>query len=221
MKKYLMEMIGTFFLVFTIGMSVLAGGNDVIPPLAIGAILMVMIYAGGHISGGHFNPAVTLGVWIRGKLDNKDLLPYMLYQTAGAVVAALLVYYVMPVSEPQPRNLALIPELIAEFLFTFALVFVVLNSATSKDNSGNSFYGLAIGFTVLAGAFAVGGVASAAFNPAVAVGISMMGMSLWSKIWVYLVANLLGGAVAGWAFKGLAPEVTDAPPAPAVPQTNP
>ncbi len=220
MKKYLMEMIGTFFLVFTIGMSVLAGGNDVIPPLAIGAILMVMIYAGGHISGGHFNPAVTLGVWIRGKLDNKDLLPYMLYQTAGAVVAALLVYYVMPVSEPQPRNLALIPELIAEFLFTFALVFVVLNSATSKDNSGNSFYGLAIGFTVLAGAFAVGGVASAAFNPAVAVGISMMGMSLWSKIWVYLVANLLGGAVAGWAFKGLAPEEA-APPAPAMPQTNP
>ena len=221
MKKYLMEMIGTFFLVFTIGMSVLAGGNDVIPPLAIGAILMVMIYAGGHISGGHFNPAVTLGVWIRGKLENKDLLPYMLYQTAGAVVAALLVYYVMPVSEPQPRNLALIPELIAEFLFTFALVFVVLNSATSKDNSGNSFYGLAIGFTVLAGAFAVGGVASAAFNPAVAVGISMMGMSAWTKIWVYLVANLLGGAVAGWAFKGLAPEEEAAPPAPAMPQTNP
>lgn len=221
MKKYVMELIGTFFLVFTIGMSVLAGGNDVIPPLAIGSILMVMIYAGGHISGGHFNPAVTLGVWIRGKLENKDLLPYMLFQTIGAVLAAVLVHYVMPVAEAQPRNLALVPELIAEFLFTFALVFVVLNSATAKDNSGNSFYGLAIGFTVLAGAFAVGGVASAAFNPAVAVGISMMGMSLWSKIWVYLVANLLGGAVAGWAFKGLAPEVTDAPPAHAVPRTNP
>ena len=221
MKKYLMELIGTFFLVFTIGMSVLAGGSGVIPPLAIGAILMVMIYAGGHISGGHFNPAVTLGVWIRGKLDNKDLAPYMLYQVAGGALAAVLVHYVMPVAQPQPRNLALIPELIAEFLFTFALVFVVLNSATSKDNSGNSFYGLAIGFTVLAGAFAVGGVASAAFNPAVAVGISMMGMSAWSKIWVYLVANLLGGAVAGWAFKGLAPEEEVAPPARAVPRTNP
>lgn len=220
MKKYVMEFIGTFFLVFTIGMSVLAVGNNVIPPLAIGAILMVMIYAGGHISGGYYNPAVTLGVWVRGKLENKDLVPYMLYETAGAALAALLVRYIMPVAQPQPRNLAVMPELIAEFLFTFALVFVVLNSATSKDNSGNSFYGLAIGFTVLAGAFAVGGVASAAFNPAVAVGISMMGMSLWSKIWVYLVANLLGGAVAGWTFKGLASK-EDLPPAHAVPRTNP
>jgi aquaporin Z len=222
MKKYVMELIGTFFLVFTIGMSVLAGGSNVIPPLAIGSILMVMIYAGGHISGGHFNPAVTLGVWIRGKCDTKDVLPYMLFQIIGAVFAALIIHYVMPVAQPQPRNLALVPELVAEFLFTFALVFVVLNSATSKDNSGNSFYGLAIGFTVLAGAFAVGGVASAAFNPAVAVGISMMGMSLWSKIWVYLLANLLGGAVAGWTFKGLAPESESARPTPApIPRTNP
>lgn len=221
MKKYVMELIGTFFLVFTIGMSVLAGGNGVIPPLAIGSILMVMIYAGGHISGGHFNPAVTLGVWIRGELEGKDVLPYMLYQTAGAVIAAVVVRYLMPVAQPQPRNLALGPEMIAEFLFTFALVFVVLNSATSKDNSGNSFYGLAIGFTVLAGAFAVGAVASAAFNPAVAVGISMMGMSAWSKIWVYLLANLLGGATAGWAFKGLAPEAEVHPPISATPRTNP
>jgi aquaporin Z len=221
MKKYVMELIGTFFLVFTIGMSVLAGGSGVIPPLAIGSILMVMIYAGGHISGGHYNPAVTLGVWVRGKLDNKDVLPYMLFQTVGAVIAAAVVLYLMPIAQPQPRNLALVPELIAEFLFTFALVFVVVNSATSKDNSGNSFYGLAIGFTVLAGAFAVGGVASAAFNPAVAVGISMMGMSAWSKIWVYLVANLLGGAAAGWAFKGLAPEVETPAPVSTTPRTNP
>ncbi len=214
MKKYVMEFIGTFFLVFTIGMSTLAGGDGVIPPLAIGSILMVMIYAGGHISGGHYNPAVTLGVWIRGQCEKKDVLPYMLFQVMGAVIAAGVVLYLLPSVEPQPRNLALVPELVAEFLFTFALVFVVLNSATSKDNSGNSFYGLAIGFTVLAGAFAVGGVASAAFNPAVAVGISIMGMSAWSKIWVYLVANLLGGAVAGAAFRGLAPEAAPAPAPP-------
>lgn len=222
MKKYLMELIGTFFLVFTIGMSVLAGGNGVIPPLAIGSILMVMVYAGGHISGGHYNPAITLGVWIRGEFKNKDVLPYMLYQLAGAAIAAGVVRYLMPTATAQPRNLALGPELIAEFLFTFALVFVVLNSATSKDNSGNSFYGLAIGFTVLSGAFAVGAVASAAFNPAVAVGISIMGMSAWSKIWVYLLANLLGGAVAGFAFKGLAPEVEHPAPFPAAtPRTTP
>lgn len=216
-----MELIGTFFLVFTIGMSVLAGGDGVIPPLAIGSILMVMIYAGGHISGGHYNPAVTLGVWIRGNFEKKDVLPYMLFQIVGAAIAAGFVLYMLPASAPQPRNLSVVPELIAEFLFTFALVFVVLNSATSKDNSGNSFYGLAIGFTVLAGAFAVGGVASAAFNPAVAVGISMMGMSAWSKIWIYLLANLLGGAVAGWTFRSLAPEVATPARAPATPQTNP
>lgn len=220
MKKYLMELIGTFFLVFTIGMSSLAGGNGVIPPLAIGSILMVMIYAGGHISGGHYNPAVTLGVWIRGQCDNKDVLPYMLFQCLGAAIAAGLVLYLLPSVAPQPRNLALVPELIVEFLFTFALVFVVLNSATSRDNSGNSFYGMAIGFTVLAGAFAVGGIASAAFNPAVAVGISIMGMSAWSKIWIYLLANLAGGAVAGVAFRGLAPEAAPAAP-PARLRTNP
>lgn len=221
MNKYLMEMIGTFFLVFTIGMSVLAGGNGVIPPLAIGSILMVMIYAGGHISGGHYNPAVTLGVWIRGECESKDVAPYMLFQSMGAIFAAWMVRYMLPAVQPQPRNLALMPELIAEFLFTFALVFVVLNSATSKDNSGNSFYGLAIGFTVLAGAFAVGGVASAAFNPAVAIGISMMGMSAWNHIWVYLLANLLGGAAAGFAFKALAPEAAMPAPPTVRPLTNP
>ena len=210
MKKYLMEFIGTFFLVFTVGMSVLAGG-DVIPPLAIGSILMVMIYAGGHISGGHYNPAVTLGVWIRGKCETKDVLPYMLFQVAGALLAASVVRYLLPAAQPHPRELAVMPELIAEFLFTFALVFVVLNAATSKDNSGNSFYGLAIGFTVLAGAFAVGGVASAAFNPAVAVGISVIGLAAWTKIWIYLVANFLGGAVAGLAFKALSPEMEEVP----------
>lgn len=222
MKKYVMELIGTFFLVFTIGMSVLAGGGGVIPPLAIGAVLMVMIYAGGHISGGHYNPAVTLGVWLRGRCAGKDVAPYMIFQTIGAILAGITVRYLMPTAQPQPRNLAVGPELLAEFLFTFALVFVVLNSATSDDNSGNSFYGLAIGFTVLAGAFAVGGVASAAFNPSVAVGISFMGMVAWTKIWIYLVANFMGGAVAALAFHALAPETRGASAAKAEElQTNP
>ena len=221
MKKYLMELIGTFFLVFTIGMSVLAGGDGVIPALAIGSVLMVMIYAGGHISGGHFNPAVTLGVWLRGRCAGKDVIPYMLFQTIGALLAGGGGRYVMPIRQPEMRQLAVMPELLAEFLFTFALVFVVLNSATSDDNNGNSFYGLAIGFTVVAGAFAVGGVASAAFNPAVAVGISFMNMVEWSRIWVYLVANFAGGGVSALAFHMLAPESRGVPPKAAKLQTNP
>lgn len=210
MKKYLMELIGTFFLVFTVGMCVLPGNSAVIAPLAIGSVLMVMIYAGGHISGGHFNPAVTLGVWLRGRCEKKDVLPYMAFQIAGALLAGAVVRMLLPDAPVQPRHLAVVPELIAEFLFTFALVFVVLNAATSKDNEGNSFYGLAIGFTVMAGAFAVGGIASAAFNPAVAVGISLMGLAEWSRLWVYFLADLLGGGVAAMAFIALAPEA--APP---------
>jgi aquaporin Z len=205
MKKYVMELIGTFFLVLTIGMSVIAGGSGVIPPLAIGSILMVMIFAGGHISGGHYNPAVTLGVWMRGRTETKDVLPYMIFQTAGAAIAAVVVKYLDPTAVVHPHVLAVFPELLAEFLFTFALVFVVINTATAKGTSSNSFYGLAIGFTVLAGAFAMGSVTVGAFNPAVAVGVSVMGMVAWSKLWVFVVANFMGGAAAALTFKFLCP----------------
>jgi aquaporin Z len=206
MNKYVMEFIGTFFLVLTIGMTVIVGGSGVIPPLAIGSILMVMVFAGGHISGGHYNPAVTLGVWLRGRCDTKDVAPYMVAQTVGAVLAAFTVRYLKGAATVSTRELAVGPELLAEFLFTFALVLVVLNTATAKGSAGNSFYGLAIGFTVLAGAFAVGSIASAAFNPAVAVGISVMGMAAWAKIWIYFLANFLGGALAAYVFKFMCPD---------------
>lgn len=206
MKKYITEFIGTFFLVLTIGCAVIIGGGGTLAPLAIGSALMVMIYAGGHISGGHYNPAVTLGVWLRGKCDTKDVVPYWVFQIVGAALAALAVNSMKGTAEAHVMKLNAGPALLAEFLFTFALVYVVLNSATAKANAGNSFYGLAIGFTVLAGAVAVGSVSSAAFNPAVAVGISIMGLSAWSNIWIYLVANLVGGLVAAMTFKFLNPE---------------
>jgi len=205
MNKYLTEFIGTFFLVLTIGCSVIIGGSGVIAPLAIGSALMVMIYAGGHVSGGHYNPAVTLGVWIRGRCPTSDVLPYWLAQWVGAVVAAWALNYLKGGFANSPMSLKVGPALLAEFLYTFALVYVVLNSATSKDTSGNSFYGLAIGFTVMTGAFAVGSISSAAFNPAVAVGISIMGLSAWSNLWIYLLANFAGGFVAGVTFKFINP----------------
>lgn len=205
MNKYVTEFIGTFFLVLTIGCSVVIGGTGVIAPLAIGSALMVMIYAGGHISGGHYNPAVTLGVWVRGRCATKDVIPYWVAQFIGAALAALVVNYLAGDRSTKAMVLKPMPALLAEFLFTFALVYVVLNVATAKANAGNSFYGLAIGFTVLAGAFAVGSISSAAFNPAVAVGISIMGLSSWTNIWIYLVANLAGGLVAALVFKFLNP----------------
>src|SRR5258708_17299904 len=205
MNKYVMEFIGTFFLVLTIGMSVIAGGSGVIPPLAIGSVLMVMIFAGGHISGGHYNPAVTLGVWMRGRTETKDVVPYMIFQTAGALIAATVVRYLDPTAVVHPHVLAVFPALLAEFLFTFALVFVVINTATAKGTSGNSFYGIAIGFTVIAGAFAMGSVTVGAFNPPVAVSVSVMGMVAWSQLWVFLVANFLGRAASALTFKFLCP----------------
>jgi aquaporin Z len=205
MNKYIVEFIGTFFLVLTIGCCVVIGGAGVIAPLAIGSILMVMIYAGGHISGGHFNPAVTLGVWVRGKCPTGDVVPYWVAQFVAGVVAACVLNYLKGDASAKPMVLKPGPALVAEFLYTFALVYVVLNSATAKGTANNSFYGLAIGFTVLAGAFSVGSISGAAFNPAVAVGISVMGLSSWANIWIYLVACFAGGAVAGVIFKMLNP----------------
>ena len=202
MKRYLVEFIGTFVLVFTVGNTVIAPGAGSLAPLAIGASLMVMVFAGGHISGGHFNPAVTLAVWIRGKCHTKDLVPYWIAQILAAFVAAYLVGKIKMAGAAQP--LALVswkPAFVAEFLFTFALCWVVLNVATAKGTAGNSYYGLAIGMTVMVGAFAVGGVSGGAFNPAVATGITRMGLSLWSNYWVLVSGEVAGAIAAASAYK--------------------
>jgi len=208
MKKYLVEFIGTFFLVFTVGMTVIAPGAGAMAPLAIGSVLAVMIFAGGHISGGHFNPAVTLGVWIRGRCPATDVVPYMAAQSAAALLASLAVKTLKAgvlakaaAALTGPLVPAVFPALLVEFLFTFALVWVVLNTATAKGTANNSFYGLAIGFTVLVGAYAVGDISGGAFNPAVALGLCTMGIVAWSSIWIYLVAGLAGGAVAAFVFR--------------------
>jgi len=205
LNKYIAEFIGTFFLVLTVGCTVVGNGAGAFAPLAIGSALMVMIFAGGHISGGHFNPAVTLGVWLRRRCETKDVAPYMGFQIFGAVLAAFAVKFLKGGAAVTPLQPATGPAFLAEFLFTFALVYVVLNTATAKGTSGNSFYGLAIGFTVLVGAFSVGNISGGAFNPAVAVGISIMGLTSWPNIWIYLVADFVGGAVAALAFKALNP----------------
>ena len=205
MKKYVAEFIGTFFLVLTVGCTVIGSPIGALAPLAIGSVLMVMVFAGGHVSGGHFNPAVTLGVWLRGKCDSKDVAPYMISQFIGAVLAALVVKFFKTGIVVRPLQPVALPALLAEFLFTFALVYVVLNTATAKGTAGNSFYGLAIGFTVMVGAFSVGNMSGGAFNPAVALGLSALGLSTWSNIWIYLVADFLGGAAAAGAFKAVNP----------------
>ncbi|MGB2692449.1 MAG: aquaporin [Thermodesulfobacteriota bacterium] len=206
MSKYAVELIGTFFLVLTIGLVVIEPGAGAFAPLAIGSVLMVMIYAGGHISGAHYNPAVTLAVWMRGRCAGTDVPGYMISQFAGGIIAAFAVFLIKGNVPVEVGVIATVPSLLAEFLFTFALCYVVLNVATSKRTDGNSFYGLAIGFTVLVGAYAVGSVSGGAFNPAVAVGIITMGLMDISSIWIFLVANFLGGIAAAVAFNALNPD---------------
>jgi aquaporin Z len=219
MNKYIAEFIGTFFLVLTIGCTGIGASAGVIAPLAIGAALMVMVFAGGHISGAHYNPAVTLGVLIRGKLKAADVIPYWIAQCVAAAVAAIVVSKILRAGVAvTPIAPKLGPALLAEFLFTFALVYVVLNAATAEGTSGNSFYGLAIGMTVMTGAFAVGDISGGAFNPAVAIGISILGISAWNNIWIYLVADFTAAVAAAIVFNlinppaQVTPIATDEPP---------
>jgi aquaporin Z len=199
MNKYITEFIGTFFLVLTVALT----GN----PIAIGAILMVMVYMGGNISGGHYNPSVTLGVFMRGKIGFKDTVMYWIVQLLGAFFAAFMCFYFTKKSfAPTPGpGVDFWMAAIAEILFTFALVSVVLNTATTKKAAGNSYYGLAIGFTVLAGAFAVGPISGGAFNPAVAAGPilfdTIKGGNSMQYLPMYLLSTILGGALAAGIFK--------------------
>ena len=202
-RKYVVELVGTFFLLMAITMAV-SGGLGHFAPLAIGTMLMVMVFAGGHISGAHYNPAVSVAVYLRGKLNAGDVLPYIVAQFIGGTLAVMLSGFLlssMGVAEPSPKELDIVPSLIAELIGTIALVYVILNVATSSRTSGNSYYGLAIGFTVIACAYAFGGISGGAFNPAVALGITMAGYTSWASIWIFIVANFAGGVLGAFLFQ--------------------
>lgn len=206
MARYLVEFIGTFFLVFTVGMTVIEPGAGAMAPLAIGSVLMVMVYAGGHVSGAHYNPAVTLAALVRRAIGPADAVAYWIAQAVAGLVAAMLVGYLKAGAAVAPIEHAVVASLLAEVLFTFALCWVVLMTATATATEGNSYFGLAIGFTVLVGAYAVGGISGGAFNPAVALGISVLGISGWGAIWIYLLAGAVGGVGAGMTFLAIHPD---------------
>jgi len=208
MQKYLVEFIGTFFFVLTIVCVVngAAEGNFLLP-LAIGSALMIMVYAGGHISGGHYNPAVTLGVLIRGKVAGGDVPGYIVSQVLGAIMAAVVGASLL--GKGSIMGGAGLPDnttaaFVAELLGTFALVWVVLQTATTKSTAGNSYYGLAIGFTVVVMAYALGGFGTGGcFNPAIAIGAAFNGLASWGTAGLAIVADFIGGALAALAFKAV------------------
>jgi aquaporin Z len=200
MKNYITEFIGTFFLVLTIGLT-----GD---PLAIGVMLMVMVYMGGHISGAHYNPAVSIAMILRGLLTTKEAINYILSQLAGAFLAAIFVQWVGgAVMEVGPSNTASVLQILSiEAIFTFALVLVILNVATNPKTEGNSYYGLAIGFTIMAGAFAGGGISGGAYNPAVGTGPILVDVIMGegntiSNFWYYLVGPIVGAVAAAYVYK--------------------
>jgi len=199
-RKLGVEFIGTFFLVYTVCTATNPKtGAGTLAPLAIGAVLMVMVFAGGHVSGAHYNPAVSIAVLLRRRMTPTEWVSYVVVQLVAGVLAALLARAVVGHASAAPLA-STWKRLVVEFLFTFALAYVVLNVATARGTEGNSFYGLAIGFTVAAGAFAVGGISGGAFNPAVALGASVLGALKWSHYWIYVLAPLAGGVVAAGAF---------------------
>jgi len=208
--KYAVEAIGTFLLVFTIGAAV-GGGSSLAPP-AIGGVLMVMVYAGGHISGGHYNPAVTLAILVRRRISMRDAARYWIAQFGAGLIAAAVVRWIIdPDRATSPGTLTVPPHrlvavFVVELLFTFALCFVVFNVRTSKHQPDNSYYGLAIGFTVVSGAFAVGAISGGAFNPSVTVAAAAAGLFAWPTLWVYLTAQGIAATAAGITFLALSPD---------------
>ena len=203
MNKYIIEFLGTFFLVLIIGLSQ--------NPVAIGLGLAVLVYMGAHISGAHYNPVVSLAMLINDQIELKEFSFYLASQLLGSVVATYFIVLLGNDFEVISNTNDISSFFIAEILFTFLLVFVILNVALSKNLKGNQFYGLAIGLTVTAGAFTVGDISGAVFNPAVSFGPSLfsfidpqvVGANISSSDFFiyYLISGIIGSVIASYLYK--------------------
>ena len=200
--KLIAEFIGTFFLALTICTAAVHGSAGEYAPFAIASTLMVMIYGLGHVSGAHFNPAVTVGIWLRGACEKDEVAPYIAVQVIAGAAAALASANLL-IADPSVTALELdmTQTIGAEFLYTFALVFVILNVATSEATAGNGYYGAAIAFVVLAGALTVGGISGGSFNPAVTGALFISGAIETADLWMHFVPQLVAGVVAAQVFK--------------------
>ena len=201
--KLLTEFIGTFFLVLSVCLTLTQGLSAA--PIAIGAVLMVLTYMGGHISGAHYNPALSLAAMMRGSLRDLEILPYWLFQIlgalAGAYISQLITGASIALSPPDAINALSIGPWLVEILFTFVLVLVFLNSTTSSGTVGNSFYGLAVGFMYGAAILAGGAISGGAFNPAVGVGPNLIDGLSTENLILHVVGPLIGAAFATLVFR--------------------
>ena len=207
LKKYIVEFIGTFFLVLTVCMTSYSKVSADLQPLAVGSMLMVLIYSMGYLSGAQFNPAISLAIYLRGRINIKEMGFYWIAQILGAVAAAMMTSVLISAKPPvgfiasTPQFFSMVPALIAEVLGSFALTWVILTVATSKALDGNNFYGLAIGFTVTALMYTLGSVSGSSFNPVMAIASCIAHLSTWNNLWIYIVGGLGGAVLATMAFK--------------------
>jgi len=199
MPKLVVEAIGTFFLLLTIAMLVLgaadAGEHAVLViPVGIGLVLTALVFAFGPISGAHFNPAVTIGLYLAGRCPKAHVAPYLVAECIGATAAAFVALQLRTVHDAafEPAHAA---GFAAEAIWTFLLVCVILQ-ITSKRNSNNQWFGIVVGTTVAAGAYVMGPDSGAAFNPAVYLGLALDGVLAWSDWWIYIGGPILGGCLA-------------------------
>jgi aquaporin Z len=207
LRRLSAEFIGTFFLVLVVCMSTYSKVSADLQPLAIGLMLIGLIYANGYMSAAMFNPAVTLAFWLRGRIETKDALAYVVVQFIAGIAAASLTLaltmakpIVQPIAAP-PQYFALIPAILAEVVGTFLMCWVILNVATSKTIEGNSFYGLAIGSTVAGLIYTLGSVSGSVFNPAVAVALDVAQIGNWANLWIFLIGSFGGAAIAALAYR--------------------
>ena len=201
-QKITTEFIGTFFLSLTICTAAVYGSAGEYAPFGIAATLMVMIYAGGHISGAHYNPAVTVSIYLRGACEKDEVLPYIASQVIAAVSAAIVVENLLRPDELSPVAFELGTDaVVAELLFTFALAYVILNVATTESTSGNGYYGAAIALVVLAGAITVGSISLASFNPAVTSALIVSGKITLADSWMHFVPQFIGAVLATYVYK--------------------
>ena len=201
-QKLTTEFIGTFFLSLTICTAAVYGSAGDYAPFGIAATLMVMIYAGGHISGAHYNPAVTVSIYLRGACDKEEVFPYIASQVIAAVSAALVVENLLFPDALSPVTADLGTDaVVAELLFTFALAYVILNVATTESTSGNGYYGAAIALVVLAGAITVGSISLASFNPAVTSALIVSGKLAIADSWMHFAPQFIGAVLATYVYK--------------------
>lgn len=202
MRKYVIEFIGTFFLVLAVCAAVRSQQElQSFAPLFVGLVLVALVYAGKPFSGAHYNPAVSLAIFLRGKIRLVDMIGYWVIQLMAGVIAAIVAAKVLNYHTTMATVEEPVVALIAEGIGTFALVLVILCVATSPRYINNDYYGLAIGSIVVAMAYIVGPVSGGVFNPAVALGIAVFEKLDWNSLWVYLVGAIAGSVIAALLYK--------------------